>query len=402
MEDEEENASRIININYSHELPQVEDISIIISLNHEIKAKNCLLKYKTSTAISKFFQKIKEYKGEINIQDIIDWYYNLDGPTKTVITSFNSPELIKLLCHEIIKLKLLPKESKDELIIKSQNNNNDIFNELCSQEVYDNEKNEEDLDLLNNSDYLKEEENDVETTKETENIEEQYINKKKSNEEDFLNNTKICSLKDDADTLIFTIESNKLKQYLNYFSEGDSKIKPIIPKLINNEWHITLPNWTNLLEALSFCQIVSFTFILLHFEYYSIYLETYEMPFCNKLKEFFLENEFIINELLRNNVDVANDIFNKYNSVFLAKKSSDNYIKKYFGKDQEFKSDELFNFNKYIFKDLKDNFSESNTNEEKLKILFEKISFYSLNDLIDSKHFFYSEFRNFLLKYKMY
>jgi hypothetical protein len=230
MEDEEENASRIININYSHELPQVEDISIIISLNHEIKAKNCLLKYKTSTAISKFFQKIKEYKGEINIQNIIDWYYNLDWPTKTVITSFNSPELINLLCSVIIKLKPLPKESKNELIIKSQNSNNDIFNELCSQEVYDNEKSEEDLDLLNNSDYLKEEENDVETTKETENIEAHYINKKKSNEEDFLNNTKICSLKDDADTLIFTIESNKLKQYLNYFSEGDSKIKPIIPK----------------------------------------------------------------------------------------------------------------------------------------------------------------------------
>jgi hypothetical protein len=97
------------------------------------------------------------------------------------------------------------------------------------------------------------------------------------------------------------------------------------------------------------------------------------MPFCNKLKEFFLENEFIINELLRNNVDITNDIFNKYNSVFLAKKSSDNYIKKYIDKDQEFKSDELFNFNKYIFKDLKVNFFESKTNEEKLKILFEKI-----------------------------
>ena len=44
-----------------------------------------------------------------------------------------------------------------------------------------------------------------------------------------------------------------------------------------------------------------------------------------------------------------------------------------------------------ILKRLKNNFSKTNANEEKL---IEKVSFYSLNDLIYSKHFIYREIRN--------
>ena len=48
-------------------------------------------------------------------------------------------------------------------------------------------------------------ENDIETTKETENTEEQNLNKDKFNEKDVLKFIKICSLEDSADTLYLTL-----------------------------------------------------------------------------------------------------------------------------------------------------------------------------------------------------
>lgn len=105
-----------------------------------------------------------------------------------------------------------------------------------------------------------------------------------------------------------------------------------------------------------------------------------------------------INELLEKNVDVTNDIFNEYNTTFIAKKCSNYYIKKY-SKDKKFNSEELDNFNKKILKILKNNFLKSKSNKKKLKKLFEKISFYNLRDLKNSRYFIYLNFRNYLLKY---
>lgn len=394
MRAEKEITFQTININNSHDSPSLEDnLSIVISLNHENKRENCLLKYTASSSISKFFQKINGHETEINIQNIIDWYSKLDRLTKTEIISFNSPELIQLLCNEIMKLRNPSPEEEPKL--KSQDNNNDACSESDPQELYETERKEEDLDIIVNSDYLKEDWNDIESTRETENIEGQYINKKKLNEKELLEYTKICSLKDYADTLIFKIDQNKLKEYFNNFSEENSKIKSINPELINNSWYITLPNWSNLLETLSFCQIITCTFILLHYEFYSIYHEIYKMPFYNELKEFFQENEVMVNELIQKKIDVTNDIFNEHNSKFLAKISSKKYKEKY-GKEKIIILDELCYCNINFLKDLKNSLFKSQTNEEKLKILFEKVSFYSLNDFIYSNHFIYLEFRNFL------
>ena len=370
-----------------------DNTSIVISLNHENKRENCLLKYTASNSISKFFQKINGHEAEINIQNIIDWYSKLDRLTKTEIISFNSPELIKLLYDEI---KLKNPSPEEEPKLKIQDNNNNECSEPDPQELFETEiKEEENLDIIANSDYLKEDWNGIESTRETENIEGQYINKKKLNEKELLEYTKICSLKDYADTLIFKIDQNKLKEYFNNFSEENSKIKSINPELINNSWYITLPNWSNLLETLSFCQIITCTFILLHYEYYSIYHEIYKKPFYKELKEFFQENEVMINELIQKKIDVTNDIFNEHNSKFLAKISSKKCKEKY-GNEKIIILDELCYFNINFLKDLKNSLFKSQTNEEKLKILFEKISFYSLNDYIYSYHFIYLEFRNFL------
>jgi predicted nucleotidyltransferase len=103
----------------------------------------------------------------------------------------------------------------------------------------------------------------------------------------------------------------------------------------------------------------------------------------------------IIKGLLNNKVDVTNDIFSLNNSSFIAQKCSYNYIKKFNTKGQEFNSDDVDKSFINILKKLKkNNFSESNTNEEKLKILCEKISYYSLEDLKNSEHFIYLEIRN--------
>mgnify|MGYP002624744406 CR=1 FL=1 len=361
------------------------DTSLIIPLNDGNKSDNCLPKSKASNTFFDIFQKLKDFISDINIQECFDWYSNLDESKKREIACFNNPELIELLHNEIIKLK---SEQKDEAISKSQNSYNNTFNGIYPQEQYEKELSEDNLKFIESLELLPEK-NDKEITKENENIEKE-VNFK---------STKINSLKDEANTLIFDFELNKLKEYLHYFSKENSKIKPIIPKLNNNLWYITLPNYTNLLENLSHCQIIACTFILLYFEYYLSC-----NPFFNKQKGFYQENDLIINELLKNKVDVTIDILNNHNSIFLTEQCLCKYMKNVFGEEQEYKlkRNQVLDSINHILNDLKKNCSKSKTIEEKLKILFDKISFYRLNDLKDEKdikdikHLLYLELRHFL------
>ena len=371
----------------SYNLKSQENTSNKGFSNHEFNPDNFLLKYKASNINYPLFQKLKYFTYDIDIQEFTDWYSKLDGATKRKITSYNSQELINLI------RQLYSKEILGNNKVKSKN--------FCDQEpnIEYGKPREEVHDIYSKDNYEEgkvSDENDIETTKETENTEEQNFDKDKFNEKDILKYIKICSLEDVADTLILNIELIDLKEYVKYFSKGDSKIKPINIELKDNEWYYTLPNWDNIQ---SFLQIIICTLILLHYEYYLLTNKLYEMPYFNKLKDFFQENDSKLNELIGNKVDTTNEIFSKHNLIFLAEECSYNYIEKY--SDEEFKSDKnkFYQFNIKILEELKNNLSEFKTNEEKLKFLFEKVSFYNLKDLKDAKHFFYFEFRKFLLKY---
>ena len=373
--------------NDPHDLISWEDTSNKGFPNHEFNPDNCLLKYKASNINYPLFQKLKDFTYDIDIQEFTDWYSKLDGATKRKITSYNSQELIHFI------RKLYSKEILGNNEVKSKN--------FCDKEQnFEYEKPREEVHDIYSKDNYEEgkvsDENDIETTKETENTEEQNLDKDKFNEKDILKYIKICSLEDVTDTLIFNIESNDLKEYVKYFSKGDSKIKPINIELKDNEWYFTLPNWDNLQ---SFLQIIICTLIILHYEYYLLTNELYEMQFFNKLKEFFQENDSKLNELIGNKVDTTNEIFSKHNLIFLAKECSYNFIEKYSNEKFKQVKNKLYHFNIKILEELKNNLSEFKTNEEKLKFLFEKVSFYSLKDLKDAKHFIYFEFRKFLLKY---
>ena len=375
----------ILEKNY-HNLKSQENTSNKGFSNHEFNPNNCLLKYKASNINYPLFQKLKYFTYDIDIQEFTDWYSKLDGATKRKITSYNSQELINFI-HNLYSKEILGNNE-----VKSKN--------FCDQEQnfeYGKPR-EEVYDIYNKDNYeegKESDENDIETTKETENTEEQNLDKDKFNEKDILKYIKICSLEDVADTLILNIELIDLKEYVKYFSKGDSKIKPINIELKDNEWYYTLPNWDNIQ---SFLQIIICTLILLHYEYYLLTNKLYEMPYFNKLKDFFQENDSKLNELIGNKVDATNEIFSKHNLIFLAEECSYNYIEKY--SNEKFKPDknELYQFNIKILEELKNNLSEFKTNEEKLKFLFEKVSFYNLKDLKDAKHFIYFEFRKFLLK----
>ena len=104
----------------SNEFKPVKDRSILISLSHKFKTEDFLLKIKAPDYISKFFQEINDHECDLNIGKIISWYSELDEQTKTVITSFNSSELIQLLCNEIImnKTSKTKPEPTDELKLK--------------------------------------------------------------------------------------------------------------------------------------------------------------------------------------------------------------------------------------------------------------------------------------------
>ena len=249
----------------SNEFHPVKDRSIIISLSHKFKTEDYLLKFKAPNYISQFFQEINDHEYDheydLNIGKIITWYSELDEQTKTEITSFNSRELIQFLCNEIIMNKTIKTkpEPKDEPNSETNNIKTSNYYDTPTQELFYQEQEQDQYESYSNLVKDTEFQNLItneETTKDTENEEELYINKNLIKEEDLFKTTKACSLKDDADTLIFNIESSKLEEYLNCFPKEGSTIKPIIPKLINNTWHITLPDWANLLESLSFCQIM--------------------------------------------------------------------------------------------------------------------------------------------------
>ena len=388
----------VIEKNYK-DIQSEKDTSITISSSHEFRSEKYLYKITAPYYLSIFFQEIKDFEHDLNIKEIISWYSNLDEQTKIGITSFNNRELVRLICNNLIiynyiksksppKKELKPENKKPKTSIN--NNNNNPTEELIQQFEEDKGKEKEKEDLYEeNNEYQNLENNEETTTKpDTENEKEQF------KKEDFLKYTKICSLKDNADTLIFNIESKELEECLNYFPKKESTIKPIIPKIIDNEWNITLPD-SKMLKTLSFCQIIPIIFILLHFEYYVSTEKAYEMPFLEELREFFKDNKLIKKELLNNKVDVTNDIFNLNNSSFIVQKCSYNYIKKYSTEDQEFSSEQVYKCFKNIFKNLKKKFfSELKANEEKLKILSEKISYYTFEDLINSEQFIYSEIRN--------
>ena len=392
-----EDKVKIVKI-FSNDVESKKDTFIILSSCKEFKTQSYLIKMKAPNYFSKFFREINEGKLKttpeynLGIEEIIDWYSNLDEQIKTGITSFNNKELVDLICKEIILDKFTKSKPtpKDELKPKSQNSFTCNDNDTYTEELYEQERPVEEDSLCKNTEFQNLEMDD-EITKDTENDKEQYINKDIIKEEVFLKYTKICSLKDDADTLIFNIKSKELEECLYYFPKKDSTIKPIIPEYIKkNIWHITLPD-SKLLETLSFYEIIACTFILLHFEYYDTHKKIYEMPLFKELGDFFKNNELIMNYLSNNNFDVTNDIFNQYNLYFIAEKCSSNYIKNFINEDQEFDSDVLKDFIINILKRLKNNFSKTNSNEEKL---IEKVSFYSLYDVIYSKHFIYREIRN--------
>jgi len=382
---------------YSNDVELKKDTFITLSLGKEFKTQNYLLKMKAPYYFSKFFREINEgklkttHEYNLGIEEIIDWYSNLDVQTQFGITSFKNKELVTLIYNKIIQAKF--KESnptpKDELKPESQNSFTGKDSDTLPEELYDQGIHVEEDSLCKNTEFQNLE-MDEETTKDTENDKEQYINKDIiKDDEYFLKYTEICSLKHDADTLIFGIESEELEECLNFFPKKDSNIKPIIPEYINNAWHITLPD-TELIETLSFYQIIACTFILLHFEYYYTHKKIYEMPLFKELGDFFKTNELIINYLSDNNIDITRDIFNQYNLDFIAEKCSSNFIKNYNIKDKEFYSKKFKDFIIDIIIRLKNYCSKSNANEEKL---VEKVSFYSLKDVIYSKHFIYREIR---------
>jgi len=221
---------------FSNDVESKKDTFITLSSSKEFKTQSYLLKMKAQNYFSKFFKEINEgklktsHEYNLDIEEIIDWYSNLDEQTKNGITSFNNKELVDLIMNEIILAKFTESKPipKDELKPESQNSLTHNDSDTYTEELFEQERPVEEDSLCKNTEFQNLE-MDEEITKDTENDKEQYIDKDIIKEEDFLKYTKICSLKDDADTLIFSIESKELEECLQYFPKKDSTIKPIIP-----------------------------------------------------------------------------------------------------------------------------------------------------------------------------
>ena len=176
---------------FSNDVESKKDTFITLSSSKEFKTQSYLLKMKAQNYFSKFFKEINEgklktsHEYNLDIEEIIDWYSNLDEQTKNGITSFNNKELVDLIMNEIILAKFTESKPipKDELKPESQNSLTHNDSDTYTEELFEQERPVEEDSLCKNTEFQNLE-MDEEITKDTENDKEQYIDKDIIKEED--------------------------------------------------------------------------------------------------------------------------------------------------------------------------------------------------------------------------
>lgn len=362
---------------------------------------------------STLIQMMKNSKTKLSPIEAWNWYSKLELEYKNNILMFNAPYLIEyfnkiLVYYKIgIKIELINEKDESSIFVYipekkekiDHKNDNDFPENIFDKKEYENSNENEFLKDGRYNSFLDEEvdSNKEETQEDTNKDVKSQDEKIEMNLLKFL---KFFSIETDYDILTFdnklSLNSELLKKYLKYYSNNCcfQEQDYILPIQLNDEWYFPLPSWINSKESLSLDDILASIIelkILINYEYFCLTKTIYEN---SKINEAFKNKEEKINEFINYGEkfpDITKKIFHSNNLIYVANESNKNISELI--KKKEF----IFLYHKIeILVKLKNDIYNCKTNDEKIKKLFEEITSYDTDDIINSKYSIYPYFRKFL------
>ena len=337
----------------------LNNLDIINMIFNFIKISKTTIMYEEKSCCAEEINDIEQYNEELSTLGNNECYSNF----------------IKIDDEEVKEETKENYETKNEIIKKEIITNKIIKNEIKSEETTIGIKNTE-KDQLKNS-----------------------IN-------EFLNKTKFLYVNDLEGPLICDIELLNLDKNLKFFSDNNNYFKDLIsPKNINNDLYIPLPEWAQSINSFNLnCKlyIILGILLLLYYSYYYIKGKIYKN---NELSQILAKYEEKIKKI--NNCKaylksycpmiiyncfssgVLKDIF-KFSTVSYLKNNNNNY------KENIENIKEIF---ENTIQKLKNEIHNCQDNNKKIEKLFEYITFYTFDDILNSRHFIYLSFLNYLLDY---
>ena len=390
------------------------------------RAGKLYFKLKENSNLIGLLKELKDIKGKI-IRDNLFKFFNQNR--QLII---NSPEIIKMISKYKIfgklNIPIIPeKNEENEKCSENPKNcaeqNLDIdkkSNELCEQQLSimddDNAKlsslgnNKEYNNLISEDSNLQEEETEwekkeTEVDTKSEKDEKKEINELIKSIDEFSKEIKLFSLNDSIDTFICDINLLNVEKYLKYFSNNNSFKDWISPKVIEKYFYIPLPNWANTCKSFNFNYILFIIIeliLLLNYQFYELKgmnYNCYDSRYINDKYEGKINNinnlkTFLI-KYYPNNIEF---LFSPNVLKFTSTISAQLYLDKYNIQKIENK-EHLPYFFEQILNELKANLEKYSNNEEKIEMLFEKITYYTFDDILYVRYFIYSSFLTLILKY---
>lgn len=211
------------------------------------------------------------------------------------------------------------------------------------------------------------------------------------------------SIEEINDTLIFNYEglinSENMKIIIELLTKNDfCKDKPSLIFFENN-YYIPIPDWAYSVKSLDLYNL-SLAIILL-----ILILIISQISYDNnntsyiKLDDIYMQNNKKINEF-KEDPKITKIIFTKNFLVFISNQITESYVKSCKLKDVDKIKKTADFYNQLI--EIKEYICKYETSQDKLEKLFEKTTFYSSSDILNSYHYTFVYFRKFLLNCSSY
>lgn len=245
---------------------------------------------------------------------------------------------------------------------------------------------------------------DEEKTKEETHGNELIIDETKILNISFIKSIKFSSSKDYNDTLIFDIEklkdSGNLQIIFELLSNNEYCKGSLSPIFFENYWYVPLPEWAYSIKSFDPFNLILAIILLIIILVISQNSNINDMSYVSQIDDIYGQNKKKINELKEDPM-IIDTLFSQKMLKSMSNEISEIYFESSTLKKEYNKNDvityfynQLINLKKYVMK--------FDTNQEKLEKLFEKVTFYSFSDVLNSYHYTYLYFRKFLLKYSAF
>ena len=392
-----------------------------VSFEYSSKSQKLYLKLqKNDHYLYNILESRKDVKFELLSMDSI--YENLKNIPPNIINkifTLNNPNI-----GNIVKYQLFPESNTlifdineevkifdklpDEIIEKEEKNSTE--NGYTSDLLYEYNKkyhNSCSQDLEKGIFELKYDEDEEDTKPETQK-KEIRIDEKKISKISFSETViKFSSSKEINDTLIINYEELKNSPNFDYILElltnNDYYKDRPSPIFFENDWYIPLPEWAYSIKSLDMFNLTLTIIILLIIQIISqninINWTSISLDVKDDLDDIFEQNKKKIAQL-KEDEKIPQTIFSKPFLSHISQK-----IKEFYYQNNNLTEEDKYPIKQLVqnqLNDLQQYISEYKTSQEQLEKLFEKITFYSSSDILNSYHYTFVCFRKFLLNCSSY